>query len=90
MIMHLQLDSKISYIVFLHDYLLACNISTIRTLVLNILYITGTLIADAYISQKYEKKCSYFEQSKDTSSIKHTNDNYEIHVHVPVNYLLAV
>ena len=28
-------DSKISYIIFLHDYLLACEISTIRTLALN-------------------------------------------------------
>ena len=27
-----EFDSKISYIMFLHDYLMACEISTVRTL----------------------------------------------------------
>ena len=30
-----EFDSKISYIMFLHDYLLACEIYTVRTLALN-------------------------------------------------------
>ena len=33
-----EFDSKISYLMFLHDYLLACEISTVRTQTLNGLY----------------------------------------------------
>ena len=29
-----EFDSKISYIMFLHDYFLACEIATVRTLTL--------------------------------------------------------
>ena len=45
-----ECGSKISYILFLHDYLLACEISTIRTFALNFIIFTHSLFLWTFCS----------------------------------------